>query len=164
MNNEEFYQHYEVPQDLQFDTQDIIRAQGLNCSVLLRDEYFTDLFTPPAKITKAAVKLEFFPSGKEILVRGSISGQRSVQCARCLCQSTQDYSEEFMESYSTNTEIIDIMLLVRQTLALTEDIQFLCKSSCKGLCPQCGQDLNTGKCSCVPESISPFAALKGKFK
>ena len=78
--------------------------------------------------------------------------------------SAQEFSEEFIETYSTKTEIIDIISLVQQTLALTEEIRFLCKPDCKGLCPMCGQDLNTAQCGCKPECLSPFAKLKGKFK
>lgn len=164
MDNQDFLQNFDVPEDLQFYTADILRDGGLRCTAVLDPKYFEDLFTPPAKITRAQVRLEFFPSGKEILVRGAVTGERSVQCARCLNQTTQTYNEEFMESYSAKDEIIDIMLLVRQTLTLTEEIQFLCKPACKGLCSLCGQDLNAGDCGCVPENLSPFAALKGKFK
>ena len=55
------------------------------------------------------------------------------------------------------------MYVVKQTLALTEDIRFLCDPDCKGLCAQCGHDLNDGPCGCQPENLSPFAVLKGKF-
>lgn len=164
MTENTFYQDYDVPQDLRFSTDDILRAGGLNCAAKLSPQYFEDIFTPPSKITEVRVDLQFLLTGKEILARGTIFGKRDIQCARCLRETTQDFSEEFMESYSMKDEIIDIMLLVRQTLALTEDIQFLCKDTCKGLCSLCGQDLNKKQCGCTPESTSPFAALKGKFK
>ena len=40
------------------------------------------------------------------------------------------------------------MYLVRQTLALSEEIRFLCKPDCKGLCPVCGRNLNIDPCAC----------------
>lgn len=160
----DFYQNYEVPADLRFRTQDILRNNGLKCSAKLSPKYFEDIFTPPNKITQAQVELEFWPAGKELMARGRVWGRRSVRCDRCLKQTWQTFDEEFSESYSVSSEIIDIMSLVRQTLALTEDIQFLCNPACKGLCPQCGKDLNEGPCHCQPENLSPFAALKGKFK
>ena len=119
---------------------------------------------PPNKITQVTVGLAFSVATNEILVRGSVTGQRQVQCARCLKTTEQNFAEEFLETYSNKSEIIDIMLLVRQTLALTDDIRFLCKPDCKGLCPQCGQDLNIAPCGCKPANLSPFAVLKGKFK
>ena len=79
-------------------------------------------------------------------------------------KSVDLFSEEFLETYSNKLEIIDIMFLVRQTLALTEEIRFLCKPDCRGICPMCGQDLNVASCNCKPVNLSPFAVLKGKFK
>ncbi|RKY75804.1 DUF177 domain-containing protein, partial [candidate division KSB1 bacterium] len=31
----------------------------------------------------------------------------------------------------------------------------LCMEDCKGLCPVCGKNLNTGSCSCVKDEIDP---------
>ena len=159
-----FYQDYDVPADLQFKTADIIRMGGLQCSCQVSPNYFENLFQAPNRITQVAVALSFSIANKEILVQGTVTGRREVQCARCLKQVAQDFSEEFLETYSNKLEIIDIMFIVRQTLALTEDIRFLCKPDCRGLCPMCGQDLNAAACGCQPESLSPFAVLKGKFK
>jgi len=37
----------------------------------------------------------------------------------------------------------------------------LCREECRGLCPQCGTNLNDGACECVPEQASsPWDALK----
>ena len=105
----------------------------LICSAGLSTKYFAAVFSAPNKITKATVELSFSVADKEILVRGRVFGTREVQCARCLKMSAQEFSEEFIETYSTKTEIIDIISLVQQTLALTEEIRFLCKPDCKGL-------------------------------
>lgn len=164
MTENDFYQNYQVPEDLRFRTQDILRNGGLKCSVKLSPKWFESLFTPPNKITEVRVELEFWPAGKELMARGRVWGERQVRCDRCLKNTKQHFDENFLESYSVASEIIDIMSLVRQTLALTEDIQFLCSPDCKGLCPHCGKDLNEGPCKCRPENLSPFAVLKGKFK
>lgn len=164
MSENSIYFDYDVPQDLQFKTADIIRMGGLDCSARLSTQYFENIFAAPNKITRVTVELSFSVATKEILVRGKISGEREIECARCLQTARQPFAEEFLETYSNKLEIIDIMLLVRQTLALTEEIRFLCKPDCKGLCSICGQDLNSASCGCKPENLSPFAALKGKFK
>ena len=164
MIEKSIYHDYDVPQDLQFKTADIIRLGGLDCTAKLSPAAFADILEAPHKITQVNIELSFSVASKEILVRGKISGQREVQCARCLSMSKQPFFEEFLETYSTKLEIIDIMYTVRQTLALTEDIRFLCKPECKGLCPMCGQNLNEAACGCKPENLSPFAILKGKFK
>ena len=158
------YADFDVPQNLQFKTHDIIRLGNFNCSAQIAAENFVDVLEAPNKITKAGVELSFSITPKDIIVTGTICGQREVECARCLKRVTQPFSENFTETYSTKLEIIDIMYVVRQTLALTEDIRFLCSAECKGLCPHCGHDLNDGPCGCKPENLSPFAVLKGKFK
>lgn len=164
MSENSFYQDYDVPHDLKFKTTDIIRMGGLQCSCQLRPGYIADILSAPNRITQAAVELSFSVTDKEILVKGKVTGTREVQCARCLKLSAQPFAEDFFETYSNKSEIIDIMLLVRQTLALTEEIRFLCKPDCRGICPMCGQDLNVAPCNCQPVNLSPFAALKGKFK
>ena len=164
MNSKDIYAQYDVPQDLQFKTADIIRMGGLSCMAQLRAADFDGIFAPPNKITRVQITLLFSVTSNEILVHGKIEGEREIECARCLTLAKQPFSEEFTESYSTKAEIIDIMLVVRQTLALTEEIRFLCKPDCKGLCPHCGKNLNTGLCACKEEDLSPFAVLKGKFK
>jgi len=158
------YTQYDVPQDLQFQTSDIVRMGGLICSAQIAPKNLIGVLETPNKITKVVVKLSFSVASQEILVQGEISGERSIQCARCLTQTVQSFCETFLETYSTKREIIDIMSLVKQTLALTEEIRFLCKEDCKGLCAQCGQNLNEGPCNCKTENLSPFAVLKGKFK
>ena len=158
------YADFDVPQNLKFKTHDIIRLGNFNCTAQIAAENFAGVLQAPNQITKAAVELSFSVTPKDIIVSGKISGEREVECARCLRRVTQPFSETFAETYSTKTEIIDIMYVVRQTLALTEDIRFLCSSGCKGLCPHCGHDLNDGPCGCKPENLSPFAVLKGKFK
>lgn len=158
------YAEYDVPQNLQFKTADILRMGGLQCETQLESSLLENVLQAPNKIVKAQIKLSFSVAAQAILVRGTVEGTREVECARCLAMTPQPFSEEFTETYSTKCEIIDIMLLVRQTLALTEDIRFLCKPDCKGLCPQCGVNLNETACTCQPENLSPFAMLKGKFK
>ena len=158
------YADFDVPQDLQFKTHDLLRLGNFNCSVQLKADYFAGVLHVPNRITKAGVELSFSVTPKDIIVSGTIAGTREVECARCLKHVSQPFSEKFAETYSTKTEIIDIMYVVLQTLALTEDIRFLCSETCKGLCPHCGHDLNAGPCGCKPENLSPFSVLKGKFK
>ena len=158
------YQDYEIPQDLIFYTRDIIDMEGLRCSLALNPADFAEVLRPPAKIKSAQLKLHFSAMPKEILVQGEIGGKISAQCARCLKIFDTKFSEDFTQLFPTKEEIIDIMYIVRQTLALLENIQNLCAAACKGLCGVCGCDKNEVKCSCRPPAANPFACLKDKFK
>jgi uncharacterized protein len=64
------------------------------------------------------------------------------------------------EPYSGKT--IDLAPALREQILLAVPPPPLCDEACKGLCPQCGKDLNQGECGCERASIDPrWAALKG---
>lgn len=54
----------------------------------------------------------------------------------------------------------DLDDIVRTVFVLNLDSKLLCKENCKGLCPQCGKNLNDGPCNCRKELDPRFAALK----
>ena len=72
---------------------------------------------------------------------------------------------------SLNDEANDELLLINELRfdldpLVTEDIflelpsKSLCSEDCKGGCPKCGRDLDTGSCSCEKEIDPRLAALK----
>ncbi len=57
---------------------------------------------------------------------------------------------------------IDITGDVRDAILLEVPYKVLCKEDCKGLCPQCGMNLNDGSCECVRQPTdSRWQALSG---
>ncbi len=58
-------------------------------------------------------------------------------------------------------EFIDLGEVLAEQIHLLVPYQPLCQASCKGLCPECGIDLNQGTCQCdrLPKS-GPLATLK----
>ncbi len=62
---------------------------------------------------------------------------------------------------------IDVIPAVREELVLAAPRYVVCRDDCKGLCPQCGKDLNAGPCGCAPVTEArwqPLQALKEKFR
>lgn len=56
---------------------------------------------------------------------------------------------------------IDIDDLVREQVELALPMTRLCSEACRGLCAQCGANLNQGDCACTAEATDPrWAALK----
>ena len=51
--------------------------------------------------------------------------------------------------------VIDLGEDVRQTLILAVPLKLLCRPECKGLCPQCGTNLNNETCSCTTVEADP---------
>lgn len=57
-------------------------------------------------------------------------------------------------------EYIDLSDVLAEQLQLQIPFQPLCKESCKGICPQCGTDLNLGRCACAKiQNKHPFSVL-----
>jgi len=57
-------------------------------------------------------------------------------------------------------DLIDLADFTTEQIQLQLPFQPLCKEDCKGLCVNCGTDLNVGRCACSKLSASsPFASL-----
>jgi uncharacterized protein len=72
-----------------------------------------------------------------------------------------EVAEEDLDVFPFDGERIDVEPLLREQFVLAVPFAPLCAEDCKGLCPQCGIDRNTGTCSCEPPIDPRLAALKG---
>ena len=80
-----------------------------------------------------------------------------LPCARCLenfnfivetdfdLEFSQHPGEEFLPIKNFQ---IDLTQSLREEVLLSLPIKVLCKEACKGLCPNCGQNLNVKSCRC----------------
>ena len=58
-------------------------------------------------------------------------------------------------------KVIDLTPIVREQVVLALPMSAVCREDCRGLCGQCGQNLNEKACGCSPKFEDPrFAALK----
>ncbi len=86
-----------------------------------------------------------------LIVRGKLSAPLEAHCARCTqIFSTTVADSGFLRDFPgiQGTEEVDITGDIREALILNLPHFPLCDESCKGLCPQCGKDLNGGPCGC----------------
>lgn len=68
--------------------------------------------------------------------------------------------DDFTTAYYDD-DAIDLEQLVREQLYLAVPMKPLCADACRGLCPQCGTNLNREACACRVGWDDPrFAALK----
>ncbi|MFZ5880186.1 MAG: YceD family protein [Chloroflexota bacterium] len=109
-----------------------------------------------------------------LLVQGDFKGGVTLECVRCLADFQHDLRWDFAELYAFNQKSltdsglllpedaqIDLAPLLREYALLEVPISPVCKPECKGLCPQCGENLNLADCGHRPtQNDSPFAALK----
>lgn len=57
---------------------------------------------------------------------------------------------------------LDVGLWAVDAIVLAMPIKILCRPDCRGLCPTCGADLNTGDCACpAPAPDDRWGALRG---
>lgn len=86
-----------------------------------------------------------------LLVRGTVSAWIRAECARCTrIFSTRVSDSGFFRDYSDilGMDEVDITAGLREAILLQLPHFPLCDEGCKGLCFQCGKDLNKGPCGC----------------
>lgn len=59
--------------------------------------------------------------------------------------------------------VLDLFELVRTDILLELPMKVLCDEDCKGLCPQCGKNLNFDSCECEKKQIDPRLAGLSQF-
>jgi uncharacterized protein len=115
------------------------------------------------------------------VVEGGLELDVELSCSRCLEPAREHLAIPFYEKFQTsaayeegpeNEDIIpvkedkvNLQPYVEESVLLYLPFVPLCTEDCKGLCPQCGSNLNEQACGCNHEVIDPrFAALKDLFK
>lgn len=86
-----------------------------------------------------------------LIVRGTVSAEIRAECARCTQMfSTTVVDSGFLRDYSDIQEVeeVDMTESLREAIILELPHFPLCDEGCKGLCFQCGKDLNEGPCGC----------------
>ncbi|MBN2685866.1 MAG: DUF177 domain-containing protein [Pontiellaceae bacterium] len=101
----------------------------------------------------------------ELVVRGTLSAEAELRCARCSeIFSTSVEVSDFLRAYPApeGTDMVDITEDLRDEILLHVPGFAVCSEDCKGICSQCGADLNDGPCSCEKStSPGPWSALDG---
>lgn len=130
-----------------------------------------------------------YTADNHIEVKGLVSSDINIACARCLEIFHYKVKNEFKllfsdqqpavndaehksedgfeiaedtigtEYYSGN--IINLKDVIQEQVILALPHRELCNENCKGLCQKCGGNLNHNECNCIKEVGHPaFAALK----
>jgi uncharacterized protein len=73
----------------------------------------------------------------------------------------RELTDEDMSVSFYKDDKIDVNQIVREQIYLALPMKPLCKEDCRGLCSQCGTNLNLSKCSCEKDLVDPrLAKLK----
>ena len=151
-NEAEIFVHYDFPEGLlKFEGQEFIFPDGLH-------------------IEAVAKWLEESLLSVEIRVNADVQ----AECARCLKNTSLEISESLEYLYYSHDaeavediddympveiehfgRVIDIMPQIQESVFTLLPTKVLCREDCKGLCQNCGADLNEGSCGCEIEDVDP---------
>ncbi len=123
-------------------------------------EYFPEkeISDIPSVSVKAPVKISgtcFLTDKHSVYLEGEICYTLVGECSRCLALTSKTYTVELKEtagdgedSYPVKCDTVDLTKIVEDSVLTDLPVSFLCNEQCKGLCPNCGANLNTEKCKC----------------
>lgn len=104
-------------------------------------------------------------SSESVHFSGVLSAPVERICGRCVLSVEGRVDEPFDLYYEIKgLEEIDTLDDLREALIVDHPVQYVCKESCKGLCSQCGANLNDKPCRCKPQDeISEPLSKLGEF-
>lgn len=117
-------------------------------------------------------------------VTGSVQTRLQLECGRCLDtfeipvdsafelryvpaaantgEGEREVEEDDLTTAFYKDEALDLGELMHEQFVLALPMKPLCSEGCRGLCPQCGTNLNKAACDCAPAWKDPrLAALQG---
>ena len=118
----------------------------------------------------------------EALVEAKLQFVAGIPCDRCLEDvryefaldfakhvdiglSDAELTEELDESNFIDGYHLDVDKLLSNEILSGWPEKVLCKEDCKGLCPVCGQNLNTKSCDCEDTGLDPrMSVVRDLFK
>ena len=131
-------------------------------------------FTVAAPVTLA---FDIFKDKKQFRLVGRVRTTLELPCGRCLEPFTMDVDAQFDLRYQPHAENtgegereieeddlttafydhdeIDLGHLMREQFYLSLPMKPLCRQDCRGLCSECGTNLNRGTCECKRDWEDP---------
>ena len=118
-------------------------------------------------------------AGNEIRITGSLNTSIELPCSRCLEPARIAISKPFdlffrkreegmfdedeeIELYEKDTRTaffrgtqLAVADILREQILLALPMKALSAIDCKGLCPHCGTNLNSGSCGCAKDDFGP---------
>ena len=127
-------------------------------------------------VSPVKARLSITRVAAEVMVSGEMSVERENVCSRCLKGFRQvqelpvnvvyhpveeigaekhELRDDEMDMGFYGGDELDLHELLREQVMLNAQMKPLCDEACKGLCPKCGTDLNTGTCTCEEHETDP---------
>jgi uncharacterized protein len=131
---------------------------------------------------QATADLELSGEADAVFATGKVKGWLEVACSRCVTTVRIELDEDVVVTYLPKERVppdddveveiteddidlfpydgeeVDLEPLLRERLVLAIPYAPLCRTDCKGLCVQCGSDLNQTTCECQDQDHDPRLA------
>jgi len=152
----------------------------------IREEFPTSLIGEGISLLKPVrADLKLNRSGDKVSVRGTVGTVVRLSCSRCLEDFSYDIDtdvdilhqplkkgihEEVEELRADDFRVaaysepvLNVDEDVKEAIHLAIPMKPLCREECQGLCPRCGQNLNTRRCDCITHSMEKKFSEMGKL-
>ena len=155
-----------------------IQRKGIDVPFDLEDAWGEDHWNGDtiAYIRPVSFSGTYMLADETVIVRGIARAVIESPCARCLAATETSVEAEVEEAfirdkgeereadddqYMYSGHVLELDEAVRTALLLEMPSRVLCKEDCRGLCDQCGANLNINECSCQKDLThrNPFSAL-----
>ena len=120
-------------------------------------------------------------------VQGRATTRLSLECGRCLDamevpvdarfelryvpdehnrgEDEREVAEDDLTTAFYHEGTLDVVDMLREQFQLALPMKPLCAEACRGLCPECGANLNRADCGCEPRWVDPrLEPLKALLK
>lgn len=128
-------------------------------------------------ISEFDISGEVSKSGSTMEIDFTIKGEIEYECARCLDSISQPFEKQLHKTvirsvpvdsededwYVSEDHLINLDQIVIDEIVMDLPYQVVCSKECKGLCPNCGVNLNHETCSCSNEKIDPRLEILKNF-
>lgn len=135
-------------ENLKIKLSDLLEAGEVSGSV---DNYVCPEIADSAAKQVISIRYTLRALEGNVLANGTISAVLTQTCSRCLNSFDFPIEIPICQVYPSTLEEIDLEGEIRELLILNAPTIPVCDENCKGLCPQCGKDLNKSICACVKE-------------
>ena len=159
------------PTMIRFDVSVLIQAQlgaSLPLNVDTGPQHLADLEVDFLHGDVQAIRVQ-----GGLFVQGIVESQLRLECVRCLKTFVVPVALDLEETFRLpgtdpepdgtyavgDDDWLDLAPLLREQTWVAIPMKPLCHSDCKGLCPQCGVNLNIESCTCAREKVDPRLAL-----
>ncbi len=129
---------------------DNITEEGLDCSQNIPAPCW-DLNGDYVKcVASLHIDCNFKRINGQIIAAGLTQVVQEIKCSRCLeiVKKRREFNFNLVYNRTNLGQFLDIDSRLREEILLNWPMKPLCRPDCKGICPNCGKNLNIDKCIC----------------